>query len=358
MLPVLLTMLNSCGEEFLTKYPSDKIVSVSFFKTENDFLSAVNGVYDGFNKKGDSDYFPMNDMATPFSNGGVGRFSIYKYGVIGLNSSWARASEVWITQYVAISRANNLLANIDNKDVVISDALRARIKGEALFLRAYAYFTLAYLYGDVPLITSMQKYEDLMVKRNPKADVVSQIISDLKLAETLLPSVKTYRGSKNLGRVSVGAAKSLLGKVYVFEKRWVEARDKLNEVISTGDYSLVPNFSDQFWPNGENGSESIFEFQYENYDIGAGDGNGYAQFCGFSNLSNAYWSDGFNYVNPTQYFVDLYETKNGYNVTSTYKETLATTPGRTWVYNYKCDDPSFNPAAPFENRDPQMVLPG
>lgn len=351
---ILSVLLNSCGEDFLTKYPDDKISSGNFLKTEVDFINAINGVYDGLIKENSSEFFPMNDMATPFSNGGAGRFAIYKFGVIGLNSSWSRAIENWNIYYTAINRANNVLGNIDNKDAVISDAMRNRIKGEALFIRAFSYFNLAYLYGDVPLITKTQKYEDLLVTRTPKTEVIKQVIDDLKLAETLLPSVKTYRGTKNLGRVSVGAAKSLLGKVYVFEKRWQEAKDKLNEVITSGDYSLLPNFSDQFWPTGENGVESIFEIQYEMTDQGSLDKNKYVIFCGFSNLSGAYFQDGFNYINPTQYFADLFETKNGYKVTSTFKEIQATNPRPTWVYNYNCDDTAFNPANPFENRDPRL----
>ncbi|MEN6454801.1 MAG: RagB/SusD family nutrient uptake outer membrane protein [Prolixibacteraceae bacterium] len=351
---VLPLLLNSCGEDFLTKYPDDKISSGTFFKNETDFINAVNGVYDGLIKEGDSEFFPMNDMATPFANGGGGRFTIYKFGVVGLNSSWVRASEQWNTLYTAIGRANNLLANIDNKEAVISETMRNRIKGEALFIRAYAYFTLTYLMGDVPLITSPQKYEELLVSRTPKTEVINHIIDDLKSAETLLPSVKTYRGTKNLGRVSMGAAKSLLGKIYIYEKRWQEAKDKLLEVISSGDYVLSPNFSDQFWPAGENGPESIFELQYENYDTGSSDANKYVTFIGFTNLSNTAFSDGYNYINPTQYFADLYETKNGYKVNSTFNEVVVTSPYRTWVYNYNCIDPSFNPALPFDNRDPRL----
>ena len=349
----MITMLNSCSEDFLTKYPSDKITAGTFFKTESDYVSAINGAYDGLTKQSDTDYFPMTDMATPFSNGGGGRYTIYKFGVLGLNSSWVMASGRWSSQYTAIARANNILENIDNNDAVISDAMRARIKGEALFIRAYAYFNLTFLMGDVPLITAHQRYADLLVQSTPKANVVNQIVADLKMAETLLPSVKTYRGTKNLGRVSMGAAKSLLGKVYVFEKRWQEAKDKLSEVISSGDYSLVPNFSDQFWPTGENGSESIFEIQYEINDLG-GQRNGLVTFMGFSAESNTYSKTGYFYINPTQYFADLYQTKGGYEVTSTFKELQSTKPYRTWVYNYKCSDPAFDANSPFANRDPRL----
>ena len=355
ILSAILIMFNSCGESFLTKYPSDQITSGTFYKTEQDFLSAINGAYDGLIYVNNSEFFPMIDMATPFSNGGANFFGIYKFGVIGLNAGWSVAAQKWSLLYTCIMRANTVLANIDNKDAVISDAMRNRIKGEALFLRAYNYFHLTYLFGDVPLITGPVTFEDLKPKRTPKLELINQVIADLKLAETLLPSVKTYRGTKNLGRVSVGAAKSLLGKVYVFEKRWQEAKDKLNEVITSGDYSLVPNFSDQFWPTGENGPESIFELQYENNDPGVPyDNSSYVRYIGFSNKSNYYFGDGYYFMNPNQSFADLYETTNGYKVTSTYQSFLATSPWRTCVYSSSSSDPSFNPATPFNNRDPRL----
>ena len=343
----------SCGEDFLTQYPKDKVVAANFYKSDADFEAAINGVYDAYVWYQRGEFFPMQDMCTPFANGGGGRYSVYKYGKIGLSSTWNMAAQWWELLYLAIFRANVVLENADKKDSEVSEAIRNRVKGEAYFLRAYSYFHLAYLYGDVPLILGPQQYEDLLVVRTPKNEVVKQIISDLSIAENLLPSVKTYRGTKNLGRASKGAAKSLLGKVYVFEKRWKEATDKLIEVIQSGDYELTPNYSDMFWPTGENGIESIFEHQYE-VDDPDKNANYYSVHCGFSNESNYGWYTGFDYINPVQNFVDKFETTAGYAVASTFVRRNNTSPYPTFVYDYSCSDPNFKKDEPFKNRDPRL----
>lgn len=344
---------SSCGEDFLTQYPKDKVVAANFYKTDADFEAAINGVYDAFTYNQRSEFFPMQDLCTPFANSGGGRYNVWKYGTIGVTDTWNMAAWWWELQYLAVFRANVVLQNADSKDSKVSDAIRNRVKGEAYFLRAYAYFHLTYLYGDVPLITAPQQYEDLLVKRTPKSEVVKQMISDLSMAESLLPSVKTYRSTKNLGRASQGAAKSLLGKVYIYEKRWKEASDKLMEVITSGDYQLIPNYSDMFWPTGENGLESIFEHQYEVNDPD-NTLNWYSVFCGFSNESNYGWSSGFDYTNPTQHYIDQFETTSGYAVSSTYVRRDPTSPYPTFVYNYSCSDPNFIQNTPLVNRDPRL----
>jgi hypothetical protein len=350
---VLILTFYSCGEDFLTQYPENKIVDVNFYETDADFEAAINGVYDSHIWYQRCEFFPMQDMCTPFANGGSGRYGQYKMGRIALDASYRMAAEWWEIHYLAIFRANVVLANADKQDSEVSDAIRNRVKGEAYFLRAFSYYTLAYLYSDVPLITEPQKYEDLLVERNPKSEIIEQAISDLKQAETLLPSVTTYRGTKNLGRASKGAAKSLLGKIYLYEKRYKEASDKLLEVISSGDYELVSNFPDMFWPSGENGIESIFEFQYE-IDDPDQNANFYVNFCTTSNESNIAYTNGNNYIQPTQNYIDRFETVNGYTVSSTFIRRDPGAPNPVFVFNYDSDDPDFDPSNSFDNRDPRL----
>jgi len=343
----------SCGEDFLTQYPKNKVVDVNFYKTNADFEAAANGIYDAYVWYQRGEFFPMQDITTTFANSGGGRYSVYKYGAFGVNSTWNMAAQWWELHYLAIFRANVLLANADTPNSEVSEAIRNRVKGEALFLRAYSYFHLTYLYGDVPLILAPQEYDDLLVTRTPKADVVNQIIADLKQAEELLPSVKTYRNTSNLGRASRGAAKSLLGKTYVYEKRWKEASDKLMEVIQSGDYELEPVFSDMFWPTGENGIESIFEHQYEVDDPDA-NASWFAVACGFTNESNSGWVNGWDYLNPTQYYTDQFETIAGYTVSSTFLKRENSSPYPTFVYDYSSKDPAFKGSDPLNNRDPRL----
>lgn len=342
-----------CKRDFLSSYPKNNLTATNYYKTEDDFTSAVNGIYDALQADRELSFFPMADIATPFAGFGDNRFGQYDNGIFGVTDGWVMAQTFWVAWYRVVFRANLVLDHIDNKEVTISTAAHDRLKGEALFLRSLAYFYLTNLYGDVPLITRELKYEELLTPRNKKAEVVAAIIADLKTAETLLPSVTQYRSKKALlGRASKGAAKSLLGKVYVYEKRWPEAEAKLNEVINVDkDYSLEPQFLDLFWPSTENGKESIFEIQYAG---GVKEGNSYVRFAA-PNTASLISTAGFGYVTPTEDYTNLFETTNGFPVTSTFVSRVAAGSAYRYTFTHQSADPAFDPSKPYSNRDPRLA---
>lgn len=362
LIVVLISFLSQgCGEDFLTQYPQDKLTSGTFYKTDKDFIAAANGIYDGGIKQSDAEFTAMLDMATPFADCAGGRLNVYQMrrtnGIIDINDNYWGGNNFWPLFYNIISRANIVLANIDNEGSEASEAILKRTEGEALFLRAYAYFNLTQLFGDVPLIVSVLPYEEVQVAKSPKSEVVAQIISDLTRAQELLPSVKSYRGTPELGRASKGAAQSLLGKMYLYVEDWSNAETWFDKVISSGDYELTPYYVDQFWPSGENGIESIFEVQYKVDDPGSRDRNRWTQYAGFDNHSNTYWTGGWQYVHPTQYYVDQFETVNGYKVKSDFvsRETDPLIAGGfNFNYNYSSNDPDFDATHPHALQDPRL----
>lgn len=359
---MFMTLANGCGEDFLTQYPKDQITEATFFKTEADYVAAVNGVYDAYTQLHTAEFQVYMDMATPFCECGGGRFDVYKItqtnGVININDQYSIANGWWKIYYRGIGRANIVLANIDNPGVTLSQSFKDRIKGEALFLRAYAYFNLVHLFGDVPLITEPLAYEDLLVSRTPKIQVVERMISDLIEAQTGLPSVKTYRGTNNLGRVSKGAAQSLLGKFYLYQENWAKAEEWFDKVIASNDYQLISYYVDQFWPTGENGMESIFEIQYSSTDVSetaGGDKNRYALYSGFDKTSNTYWIEGFDYMLPSEYYCDQFETRSGYKVQSSFvKRNTIQNGNYNFLYNFSSNDPAFDSSKPYDIRDPRL----
>ena len=361
-----LAILNSCGEDFLTQIPLDRLSAETFFKSDADFIAATNGVYDAMNKRNEAEFVAMFDMATPFADcGGQFRYNVYQVrqtnGVIAIDDNYWGSITMWPIFWNIISRANNVMENIDIEDSEVSDAIRSRSEGESRFLRAYAYFNLVQLFGDVPLITEYLAYEELQQPRSPKEDVYEQIIEDLSIAAELLPSVTSYRGTAELGRASKGAANALLGKTYLFMQDYVNAEIYLDKVISSGDYSLESNYVAMFWPDNENGIESIFEVQYNSADPDVGDDrNRWPQYGGFESPSNTYWSNGWRYVLPTEYFCDLFEMKSGYKVKSTFVQQLENPvipEGLDLEYTYTSDDPAFefsNKKPFYEFRDPRL----
>lgn len=352
-LSVSCILQTGCKKDFLESLPKNNLSEGSYYKTEADFTSAVNAVYDALQADRELSFFPMADIATPFAGFGDSRFGQYDNGIFGITDGWSFGQTIWAAWYKVVFRANLVLDNIDKPGVTLSQKAHDRIKGEALFLRSIAYFYLTYLYGDVPLITKVLKYDEQQVPRDAHSKVVEQLIADLKSAETLLPSVTEYRNAKAmLGRASRGAAKSLLGKIYVYEQKWPEAEAKLNEVVNIDkDYDLEAKFLDLFWPSNENGKESIFEVQYHS---GVKEGNSFVRFCSPNTLSQIQTS-GFGYITPTEYYLDQFETVNGFPVTSTFVSRAAAGSAYRYTFNYTSADPAYNPAQPYNLRDPRLA---
>jgi hypothetical protein len=140
--------------------------------------------------------------------------------------------------------------------------LKARVLGEAHFLRALSYFNLVRLFGDVPLldkeVTSLASVD---VARSPAAQVYTLILSDLNTAVATLPA--SYSGA-DVGRVTAGAARGLLTKVYLTQGNFAQAAQTAAQVISSGRYALLANFKDNFRIASElTNSESMFELNYD-----------------------------------------------------------------------------------------------
>jgi len=356
---LLLTAIIACSESFLDSVPTNMVTTESYYQNDNDFITAINGVYNALHEyRQNQDYFPMMESATPCATQGSygnARWKDYAWGGNGYTPSNSNMSTGWWRfWWRGIRRASDVIDQVNKKGGVIkSAALRDRIQGEAHFLRAYNYFFLTYLYGDVPYITSAA--DSIYPYRAPHAEIVNLMIADLQMAETLLPSVTAYRGTENIGRASKGSSIALLGKIYCYEKRWAEAETELKKLVATDDYQLNANFVDQFTTiNGENSNESIFEIQYI-ADQGDDKVSAYATFCGIGAADlggdDDYDDSGFGYNEPTEYLTDMYQTKNGYDVTSTWVSNNAAQD----FYSFSSADPEFIPTNSFANRDPRLM---
>lgn len=170
------------------------------------------------------------------------------------------ATEPWQELYKSIARCNNIIASV--KAEGIPDATtRNSLVGQAYFLRAFDYWYLVNLFGNVPLITAPQDLDNLLVNQADPSAVWDQIIADLEMAEDMLPA--SWSGD-NLGRPTSGAATALKGKSHLYRGQWAQAATALMEVVSGGQYSLLPGsqYGDNFSTTNENNQESVFELQY------------------------------------------------------------------------------------------------
>jgi hypothetical protein len=162
-------------------------------------------------------------------------------------------SAMWSRWYKTIGRATQSIEYTENYGLT-DETYKNRLIGEAKFLRAICYFWLVRGWGDVPL------QHVNAAERAPKEEVYAFIEQDLKDAMAVLPN--SYSES-DLGRATKGAAQGLLSKVYLYEKKWQDAYDAANEVITSPayGYELLDDYSMIWRVEGENSSESLFEFQ-------------------------------------------------------------------------------------------------
>lgn len=189
----------------------------------------------------------------------IAEFETFQY----TKDDWA-TNEYWNNHYFMINRANSILQTADLAG--FTDELSRRNVGEAKYFRAYSYFNLVRAYGEVPLFTSFNATpQDAVKAKSPIDEIYAVIEQDLMDAAAVLPlSWATSAGNGFPGRLTSGAANTLLAQVYMFRSNWAAALGPLNAVIGSSQYSL-PAFQ-EIWRDGpggvgKNGPESIYEIQ-------------------------------------------------------------------------------------------------
>lgn len=258
ILTVMLMLSVSC-EDNLQEEPLSFLEESNSFKSPADATSALNAVYDrlkGIYGMTMIDLADLNsDECEVREDNGVGN-EIHK----NLFNSGTQLFDTFYTNsYTLIDRANRVIANVPG--IAMDAKVRDQVVGEAKFLRALAYFNLVQAFGDIPLVTEVSNdVVNVEIPRNATDEVYQQIITDLLEAEKVLPA--KYTLTTEIGRATVGAAKSILAKVYLTRKDWANAAAKAKEVIASGTYSLVPDYRDVFIPEKENGPEHIFSVQF------------------------------------------------------------------------------------------------
>lgn len=166
----------------------------------------------------------------------------------------------WRGHYQGIFRANVAIDGIP-KVPAMDETLRKRLIGEAKFLRAHFYFNLVRWFGDLPLITRPLTQDEFYTQtRAATAEIYKLIAADLTEAIASLPEKSAY-APEDLGRVTKGAARGLLAKVYLTTKDYPNAEKYALEVINSNEYKLLADYPKIFLPEGENSSESVFEVQ-------------------------------------------------------------------------------------------------
>ncbi|MFD0861582.1 RagB/SusD family nutrient uptake outer membrane protein [Sungkyunkwania multivorans] len=257
---LIMTSLSSCGEDFLDPVPTSSISAENFYQNEEQLVAGIINMYDGLqgvnDTRSDSNHatqmeFYVTEMRSDNTRTKNGEGEAAQFDNFEVRPTNGLVADHYRSFYNVIFRANTVLANLS----VASEENRAKFEAEAKFVRAYVYFNLVRLYGEVPLVDRVIGINDTDISytRRSLTDVYDLIISDLEAAVEHLDN--TYRN-----RASKAAAQALLAKVYLtLGTDHLEAQLLLEDVMASG-YSLEPNFYDVFY--NENNSEVIFSIGY------------------------------------------------------------------------------------------------
>ncbi len=262
-------LLTACNSDFLEILPETELSSPVFFKTEADFQQAVNAAYvplrDIVNGRAwllgemhsDNTYYARNPLfGATEQQEDIADFAIPTADGLTTN---VHVRDQYRLDYQIIARTNQVLVLID--DVDFDAASKANLKGQAQFLRAYAYFELVRYFGKAPLhLTPVTNRAEAAAELANTEQLYAQIEEDALAAIAALPA----KSKQEAGRVTLGAAKTLLANVYIQQKKWAQAEPLLRDVITSGEYSLIPNYADVFSTStgNKNNKESVFEVQF------------------------------------------------------------------------------------------------
>jgi len=329
-----LTAFNSCSNDFIEVAPIASTADVNYYKNETEAYSGLIAVYDIMKKEsggfenmiamlnaGSDDFYAGGGSAS--DGAGIQSFSNYTINPASLPDSF------WFDFYQGVFRANVMLQKLPG--VNMDETTKARFTAEVRMLRAYYYFQLVTMFRNIPLIIepipTAQIYQ--ITQANPD-DVYAFIEAELQAAIPNLPT--TIANATEAGRVSQGAAKSLLGKVYLSQGKNSQAATTLAEVNGTPGganpygYALLSNFADLWKVDNKFHSESIWEATHT-FKSNAGWGN---------------WGSGSDEGNSLNVMIG----PRGYSASSSaapqYETGWSFNPMTNDLYNQLVGDPRFN----------------
>jgi hypothetical protein len=306
VLIALAFFFSSGCQKFLTTEVLGVYPETEFYTTQEQAVLAINAAYQLVS-------FPNSYKGTSAQNriwvfGDVASDDAAKGGVAGDQADIGLIDEFnitpingnleneWARLYEGVTRCNIVLDKIPS--IQMDEELKARILSEAKFLRAWYYFSLVNIFGEVPIVLEPLSAEELQIPQSSVTIIFETVIEpDLIAASVDLPA--DYSGI-DVGRATKGAAIALLAKAYLFQSKWTLAADQAEVVVLGGQYDLLSLYTQNFSAAYKNGLESVFEVQHLN-----------AQDPFTGNVLNQWFAPsiegGYFFNAPTQNFVDEFE---------------------------------------------------
>ena len=264
-------LATSCGKDWLDVEPKGTQLEENFYQNADDALEGLIAIYDqvggtsgGYINKftatlaASDDHFAGGGSATDVNN-------LQVWSNYTLDPATGPQGELWDRYFSGVFRANVLISKLPG--IPMDEDLKNRYMAESKFLRAYFYFDLVRFFENVPLFETPLSADEIynVVQADP-ADVYNLIIQDLTVAIEGLPN--TVPAATEGGRATVGAARALLGKVYLQLKDYTNAAQQFEKVNGTPGgtseygYKLLANFADLWDFDNKQNSESIFSVNH------------------------------------------------------------------------------------------------
>ncbi len=288
-------------EGILDKEPIAILDAGSFFQTEADAVQAVNAAYNPllFNNGNNNFYWAFaevtGDAAIPGGDGS--RPGIVEMESFTYTPRTEELNDFWKLQYKGVTQCNLVLDNIEK--ININEVTKNRIIGEALFLRSYYYFLLTQVFGDVPMYLKVTPPDQLKIAKSARDIIYAQILKDCEKAATLLPINNT---ADNVGRATKGAALALAAKTSLYQKDYSKVIVYVSEIKALNVYKLVSDYRENFQKLTQNNSESVWEIQHTNLELGVG------------NFLNQWWASrkflGYGFAEVTPSYVQAFEAND------------------------------------------------
>lgn len=302
-----------CDDDFLTTPPQAVISDAAFWQTERDFVMGVNAVYRSVI---DTDQFFFDGASDQlYSKKDWTRNHAYAMGIHNASSGWSNG--LWGRLFQGISRANDVLAQLESTEANLSATTRTQSEAQARFLRGYFYHELLWLWGEVPIFTKVPTISEAReVSRSSREEVINFVIADLQAAAQGLP--ETWPAAQT-GRATRGTALAYLARAALYEASFQKyhagnatranelftlAANSAQQVIDLARYSLYPRYHELFTYAGEGSAEVIFDYQHVQ---GANGWNAWEWFAPHS-------MGGITDLQPTREFVDEFRMIDGLTI--------------------------------------------
>jgi len=336
---IILVFAGVSCDNFLDEDLQGRYTSQTFYKTQSQALDAVTSAYNSllFNNN-DNALWVFGDVASDDAVKGSlpgDQIDIQYIDQFNVLSSNTELLNIWQCYYEGISRTNIALHYIP--DISMNEELKARLLGEAKFLRAYFYFNLTNIFGNIPLkLTPPLSQSDINVPASDVTEIYAQIEKDLTEAVAVLPDAY---GPTETGRVTKGASLGMLAKVYLFQNKYEDVIQTIEDIDLLGIYGLMQKYRDNFQASTQDNEESLFEIHH----LRGSDpslGNFMNQYFG-PRGADSIFNFGYAFDVPVQNLVDEFEETTG-GVLDPRLDYSIGRPGTKWI-NGENYVPSWSP---------------